>query len=69
MRENLQRLDNVSDTQWHIVAFERRELVEEAVEVIEDLRRQLNTSHAPGQRRGWRAAGLRGRSPRALASR
>lgn len=50
------------------VLVELRKMVEESIEVLQDLGGQLDAGHACRQRLSWRAAGLRGRSPRARAA-
>jgi len=65
----LKRLDDLGEALRCVSDLELGQLLEEAIEVVEHLWRELDTGHATGQRPSLRATGLRGRSPRDRASR
>ena len=64
MRQDLYRLHNLADPGWRVLDLEPGHVGEKAIEIVKDFRREFDASHAAGQRRGLRATGLRGRSPR-----
>ena len=68
--EDVQRADEVADALRSIGGRAKLgDVIEEAIEVVEDFGRQFDPGRAQGQGRSLRAAGRGARSPRARAFR
>ena len=59
--ENLHGLNDLPDALGRTIDVELSDVIEEAIEVLEDLGGQLDAGHRADQRAAFRAAGLRGR--------
>jgi hypothetical protein len=66
--QDLYRLHDLAQSCGRVVHLEPGHLVEQAIQIVKHFRREFDAGHAAGQRRGLRATGLRGRSPRERTS-
>lgn len=68
VRKDIDRLHDLRHPWRRFLDFERSQMVDESIEIIQHFGRQLDARHGAYARRGVRATGFAGRSPRMRAS-